>query len=78
MGRRIKVSLSMDEDVVRRAKEIGLNLSRVCERALIRAIRALEQAEGRITIDSKVSDVDGGPGRIRTCDPRHVKAMSYP
>ena len=52
MGRRVRVNLTMDEDVVRRAKELGLNLSKVCERALIRAIKALEQAEGQTNSNS--------------------------
>ena len=41
MGK-VKVTLSMDEDAVSRAKEIGLNISKVSENALKEAIRRLE------------------------------------
>lgn len=44
MGKKSKVTLYMDKKVVEKAKNIGLNLSKVCENALIRAIEALEQS----------------------------------
>jgi hypothetical protein len=37
-----KVTLSMDEDVVKQAKNIGLNISKTCENALKEAISRLE------------------------------------
>ena len=42
MGNKVKVNLFIDKEVVERAKEMGLNLSVVSERALIRATKALE------------------------------------
>lgn len=35
-------SLRLDADVVKRAKELGLNMSVICERALKEAISRLE------------------------------------
>ena len=41
MGRRIVTSIRIDEDVLREAKEIGLNISKISENALKEAIRRL-------------------------------------
>ena len=46
MGNRIRVNLTIDEDVVKKAKTLGLNLSKTCENCLIRSIKALETAYG--------------------------------
>jgi len=35
MGKRIRVNLTIDEDIVEKAKTIGLNLSKTCENCLI-------------------------------------------
>ena len=43
MGRRRITSIRIDEDVLKRAKELGLNVSAVCERALKEAIRRMER-----------------------------------
>ena len=42
MGKRIKVNLTMDEEVVKEAKKIGINLSQFCENALREAIKRLK------------------------------------
>ena len=42
MGGQVRINLSMDEDVVKKAKQIGLNLSKTCENCLKQAIKALE------------------------------------
>lgn len=39
---KIRINLSMYEDVVNKAKEIGFNISKTCENALNEAIRRLE------------------------------------
>jgi hypothetical protein len=39
------VNLTIDEDVVKEAKEIGLNLSKIAENALKRAILALKNSK---------------------------------
>jgi post-segregation antitoxin (ccd killing protein) len=46
MGKRIRVNLTIDEDIVEKAKTIGLNLSKTCENCLIRSIKALETTYG--------------------------------
>ena len=60
---RARVSLSMSKDVVQKAKEMGLNLSKVCENSLIQAIRALEHIEletsGENRLNSRVVDRAG-------------------
>ena len=40
-GKKKNVMLYLDPEVVRKAKELGLNLSKVCENALKEAIRRL-------------------------------------
>ena len=42
MGKRVKVNLTMDEEVVKEAKKIGINLSQFCENALREAIKRLK------------------------------------
>lgn len=53
--RKTATNLSLREDLVRRAKELGLNLSHVVEQSLARAIREAEQtrwlAENEQAID---------------------------
>ena len=43
MGRKVRVNLYLDEDVVKLAKEIGLNISKYCENALKIAIKKLKE-----------------------------------
>ena len=45
MGKQVRVNLTIDEDVVKEAKEIGLNLSKIAENALKRAILALKNSK---------------------------------
>ena len=47
MGRRIVTSIRIDEDVLREAKEIGLNISKISENALKEAIRRLKAPSDR-------------------------------
>ena len=81
MGKQVRVNMTIDSEVVEKAKEIGLNLSKVAENALIKAIRALERMdEPNESTSHPISYLkykNGGPGRDRTCDHRHVKAVSY-
>ena len=38
------VMIRIDAELVEKAKEMGLNISKVCENALIQAVKALEEA----------------------------------
>ncbi|RLI12007.1 hypothetical protein DRO35_04055 [Candidatus Bathyarchaeota archaeon] len=42
MGKARVTSIRVDENVLREAKELGLNVSKVCENALKEAIRRLK------------------------------------
>jgi post-segregation antitoxin (ccd killing protein) len=42
LGKQVNVTIYIDEDVVKEAKEIGLNISKICENALKEAIRKLK------------------------------------
>ena len=84
MGKKVRINLSVNEEVIEKAKEIGLNISKVCENALIRSINALESSFSEIELNPQTQtntpphlEKDGGQSRDRTCDHRHVKAMSY-
>ena len=44
MVKQVRVNLTIDEQVVKKAKDLGLNISKVSENALKRAIKALEQS----------------------------------
>ena len=48
MGKKVKVTLTIDGDVVNNAKQIGLNLSQFCESALINAIKALKPSNSSL------------------------------
>ena len=69
-------SMRIDEEVLRKAHEIGLNISQFCENALEEAIEALEQRKQRTVPNGGRLTADGGPGEIRTLDLLHVKQMS--
>ena len=42
MGKQVKVNLTIDADIVKEAKEIGLNMSKISENALKEAIKRLK------------------------------------
>ena len=55
--KRMNVVITLDPKLVEKAKELGLNIFRVCENALIQAVNALEgvfngKGDGLGTIDS--------------------------
>ena len=81
MGKQVRVNLTIDAEVVEKAKVIGLNISKIAENALIKAITALERMDDSNESPShpisNLAEKNGGPGRDRTCDHRHVKAVSY-
>jgi post-segregation antitoxin (ccd killing protein) len=43
MGTKVRVNITLDDEVVYSAKELGLNISKVCENALILAIEAMKR-----------------------------------
>ena len=45
MGKKARTTLTIDEEILRKAQEIGLNVSQFCENALKQAIKALEQTK---------------------------------
>ena len=47
MTNKVKVNLTMNKEVVEKAKEIGLNIAQFCENALKEAIEALSQRKQR-------------------------------
>jgi hypothetical protein len=61
MGKKIRVNLTIDEDVVEKAKEIGLNISKVSENALIRTINAIESSYTQNRFNSNPHNQDAKP-----------------
>lgn len=55
-GKKDNVMLYLDPNVVREARELGLNLSKVCENALKEAIRRLKGENPQNNLDSKLSE----------------------
>ena len=80
MSPKKNVMIRVDAEIAERAKNIGLNISKVCENALFRAVEAMEAAYGKNTGESAMAvplkNMDGGPSRIRTGDYRDVNAVS--
>ena len=54
MADKVVTSIYIDREVLEKAKDLGLNISRICERALRDAIRRLE------TSLDKRTETDGG------------------
>ena len=48
MTKKTYATIYVDEDVIRKAKEIGLNISKTCENALKEAIRRLKGSNANI------------------------------
>jgi len=48
MTKKTYATIYMDEDVIRKAKEIGLNISKTCKNALKEAIRRLKGSNPNI------------------------------
>ena len=64
MGKPTRVNLFMDEEVVKKAKELGLNLSKTCENCLKQAIGKMEELYGK-TSDGNCSSDKGVVARER-------------
>ena len=45
MGKQVKVNLTIDEEVVKAAKQLGLNMSKISENALKEYIKRLTKSE---------------------------------
>ena len=58
MSKKKRVNIYVDEDVVKKAKEIGLNVSKTCENCLKEAIRRLE------TPNPQTNNSKGGIGTV--------------
>jgi post-segregation antitoxin (ccd killing protein) len=54
MGK-VKLTLTVDADVVKKARDLGLNLSKVCENALNDYIKRLEAPKYRYVSESSSS-----------------------
>ncbi len=67
--RRKNVMIRIEQDLVAKAHNYGLNISKVSENALIEVIEALESRRVQ-------PQVAGGPGRTRTGDPLRVREIS--
>jgi post-segregation antitoxin (ccd killing protein) len=46
LSRKVRTTLNLDKEVVKKAKELGLNISKVSENALILAIESMEKVYG--------------------------------
>ena len=67
------VTIRIDEDVVKEAKELGLNISKTCENCLKQAIKHMKQLYGEVNSNSSSKngvwcgrrDLNPGPQRGR-------------
>ena len=72
MGK-VKLTLTVDEDVIEKARRLGLNISKVCENALIDMIGRIEspnrpERSGSSFNASSQEGLNGASGGIRTRD----------
>jgi post-segregation antitoxin (ccd killing protein) len=57
MGKKEKITLYMDGEIVEKAKELGFNLSKLCENCLKQAIAKMEgshcpEDEGKLSVNA--------------------------
>ncbi len=64
MGKQVRVNLTVDEEVVKKAKELGLNISKMCENCLKEAIRRLETPN---TVNNSEKGGIGTEGSDKRC-----------
>jgi hypothetical protein len=53
--RKVRVNLTIDEEIKTKAEELGLNLSKIAENALKEALRRLQGKDSLDRVDSSVS-----------------------
>jgi post-segregation antitoxin (ccd killing protein) len=70
MNAKVKVNLTMDHNVVRKAKKMGLNLSQFCENCLREAIEALEQRKQPTETNGGLVDARSASLSARWCGRR--------
>ena len=77
MGMKVKTTLNIDRDVIKRAKEVGINISQLCENALKEAIRRLEapylSPNPQQPLQTASELQNGALGQDRTGDRHHTK-----
>jgi hypothetical protein len=64
------VTIRIDENLVQKAKEVGLNISKVSENALEETIRRIERPISPKELEDCPESGVGGAARIRTGVPR--------
>jgi len=64
-GKKKNVMVYLDPELVKEAKELGLNLSKVCENAIKEAIRRLKGENCQNILHSQVSDVSESDGHAK-------------
>lgn len=68
MGKKIRISITVDEDVHREVQEIGFNVSKLCEDAMIDAIKRMKGSNTSKDpgihrepyLDNSISRIKGG------------------
>ena len=63
MGRKIITSIRISESVFRKAKDLGLNVSKVAENALIEMIKRIEGSEPEKDCDCELESQNDWCGR---------------
>jgi post-segregation antitoxin (ccd killing protein) len=56
-GKKKNVVIYLDQEIVKEAKELGLNISKICENALKEAIRQLKSENYQNNLNSQPSNV---------------------
>ncbi len=85
MGKKARTTLTIDSEVLKKAHEIGLNISQFCENALKQAIKALEKTkiqteakEGLFDARSASLPQEWSPGRDLNPRPTAYEAAALP
>ncbi|GEM_PF-3473635 len=80
-GKKKNVVIYLDSGIVKEAKELGLNISKICENALKEVIKRLKENIPQIFLilgNQIAVNPWRGPGGIRTRDPQLTKLVLQP
>ena len=77
MGKKVSTCVYIDKGVIETARKLGLNVSRVSERALVEAIRRLGGPEPETGLDGQAPVSSEGRGRDLNPGARLHRPIGY-
>jgi hypothetical protein len=70
LGKKKITTMRIDEDLIKKAHDLGLNVTKICENALKVMIARIERPISPKELEDRPEEAIGGAARIRTGVPR--------